>query len=80
MSIEELPSRSMMAFRHPGDEWDGYAALIVAAYVDHTLSTVKEHNDKTRTEEQAESFPDAMHILRDWKTEKKRGAYIPPTP
>ena len=49
MSIEELPSRSMMAFRHPGDEWDGYAALIVAAYVDHTLSTTEEHDARNVT-------------------------------
>ena len=46
---ESLPSRTIMAFRHPGDEWDGYAALIVAAYVDHTLSTVKEHDARKVT-------------------------------
>ncbi len=76
---EELPSRTVMAYRHPGDEWDGYADLIVDAYVDHTLSTEAEHNDKTTTEERAGSFPDAMNAMHS-STEKKRGDYPPPTP
>ena len=85
MSIEELPSRTMMAFRHPGDEWDGYAALIVAAYVDHTLSTAKEH-DARKT---VISFSPSPRLeAGSWGlwgggerlVEKKRGTPPPPTP
>ena len=62
VDLGELPSRTVMAFRHPGYEWDNYAAIIVAAYTSGTLRTEAEY--ETLTAKKRGAYPPPIPYWR----------------